>query len=63
VEVQGSPEHQEEQSGRKRGKARACIRTHGRAPKTHAAQPTRKMGQPDRAPRHGLVVLGLGDAT
>jgi len=36
VEVQGSPKHQREQSGGKRGKAWACIKAHGRAPKSHA---------------------------
>ena len=41
VEVRESPEHQEEQSGRERGKARACIRAHGRAPKSHPARSSR----------------------
>ena len=67
VEVRGSPGHPEQGNKCKTGKARPCIKAHGRAPKSHQHRPARKVARPgrvgwhDRAPRHGQVVL-LGTA-
>ena len=44
VEVQGSSGHQEQDNTHKTGKARVCIKAHGYAPKSQAAQAGQKIG-------------------
>ena len=48
----GSPKHQEEQNGGKRGKTRADNRAHDRAARDHAAPAASNMARPGRAGWH-----------
>jgi len=62
VEVRGSPGHQEQGKTRKRGNARACMKPHGRAPKTGTTQPARDVARPGRdgwPGRAKVAVVGL----
>ena len=62
VEVRGSPEHQREQSGEKRGNARACIKAHDREPQTSTTKPARKVARPGHVTWHGRAKVGRGAA-
>ena len=57
VEVRGSPEHQREKSGGKRGKARACTKAHGRAPRSSTAKLARNVARPGRAGWHDCATV------